>query len=216
MASTINASTTSTTGLVYTADGTGILQLQSDGTTGLTVGAGGNVTVNTNLFVSGSEVEPLVLGTAQATTSGTVINFTGIPSWVKRITVMFNGVSTNGTSQILVQVGANVSYTTSGYSSVGFGYASTPSFAGSNSTVGFIFQDGMAAFVVVSGAMSITHFGNNNWVYTATVSRGAGATNYAGIGSGTVILPGTLDRLRVTTVNGTDTFDAGSVNIMYE
>ena len=52
MASTINASTTSTTGLVYTADGTGILQLQSDGTTGLTVGAGGNVTVNTNLFVS--------------------------------------------------------------------------------------------------------------------------------------------------------------------
>ena len=87
MASTINASTTSTTGLVYTADGTGILQLQSDGTTGLTVGAGGNVTVNTNLFVSGSDVEPLVLGTAQATTSGTVINFTGIPtcsSWCKR------------------------------------------------------------------------------------------------------------------------------------
>jgi hypothetical protein len=31
-----------------------------------------------------------------------------------------------------------------------------------------------------------------------------------------VSLSGTLDRIRLTTVNGSDTFDAGSINIIYE
>ena len=34
--------------------------------------------------------------------------------------------------------------------------------------------------------------------------------------AGRVTLSGALDRVRVTTVNGTDTFDAGSINILYE
>jgi hypothetical protein len=34
--------------------------------------------------------------------------------------------------------------------------------------------------------------------------------------SGTKSLSATLDRIRITTVNGTDTFDAGSINILYE
>lgn len=58
--------------------------------------------------------QPLTQGTSQASTSGTAIDFTGIPSWVKRITVMFSGVSTNGTSVPQIQVGAG-SVTTSGY-----------------------------------------------------------------------------------------------------
>jgi hypothetical protein len=216
MASTINASTASTTGLVQTADASGILQLQSNGTTALTVNANANVTVNTNLFVSGSSVQPLVSGTAQNTTSGTNIDFTGIPSWVKRITVMFNGVSTNGSSQVLVQVGAG-SITTTGYSSIGFGVGSTPTYAAAGATNGFVFQDGMASFVVVSGSMVITSFGGNTWTYTATTNRGTNAgISYGGFGAGSVTLSGTLDRLRLTTANGTDAFDAGSINILYE
>jgi hypothetical protein len=35
-------------------------------------------------------------------------------------------------------------------------------------------------------------------------------------GAGSVTLSATLDRIRITTVNGTDTFDAGSINIAYE
>ena len=215
MASTINASTTSTTGLVYTADGTGILQLQSDGTTGLTVGASGNVTVNTNLFVSGSEVEPLVLGTAQATTSGTAIDFTGIPSWVKKITVMLNGVSTNGTSLGLVQLGTSSGVVTSGYLGAGGFYVNgSPSTSGvANGTTGVIFGLG-ESLRVIHGHIFITNAGSNIWV----ISGAFGYSNAAGAGScgGSVTLSGTLDRLRLTTVNGTDIFDAGSVNIMYE
>ena len=55
-------------------------------------------------------------GTSQASTSGTSIDFTSIPSWVKRITLMFNGVSTNGTSNYQIQIGSG-SVTTSGYTS---------------------------------------------------------------------------------------------------
>jgi Na+/citrate or Na+/malate symporter len=116
-----------------------------------------------------------------------------------------------------VQVGAG-STTTTGYTTVGVGFASTPTYSlAAATTTGFIFQDGMAAFVVVSGAMYISSFGSNLWVSNAVVNRGTnGATSYAGFGAGNVTLSGTLDRVRLTTVNGTDTFDAGSVNILYE
>jgi len=164
-----------------------------------------------------SSTQKIVQGTSQATTSGTSITFTGIPSWVKRITVMFSGVSTNGSSQLLVQVGAG-SVTTTGYTTVGVGFASTPTYSlSAATTTGFIFQDGMAAFVSVSGAMYISSFGSNLWVSNAVVNRGTnGGTSYAGFGAGNLTLGGTLDRVRLTTANGTDTFDAGSVNILYE
>ena len=215
MASTINASTTSTTGLVYTADGTGILQLQSDGTTGLTVGAGGNVTVNTNLFVSGAEVEPLVLGTAQATTSGTAIDFTGIPSWVKKITVVFNGVSISGTSHVLVQIGVSTTPTTTGYSSsTTYTLIASAGTGGITSTSGFPVYTASASYNIC-GHMVITNVSGNIWVSSGVISN-ITALAYIGQMAGQGSLSGTLGMIRVTTVNGTDTFDAGSVNIMYE
>jgi hypothetical protein len=181
-------------------------------------GGSGIIIVEENYAVNVSGAgSNITRGTAVATTSGTAIDFTNIPSWVKRITVMFSGVSTSGSSQILVQVGAG-STTTTGYTTVGVGFASTPTYSlAAATTTGFIFQDGMAAFVVVSGAMYISSFGSNLWVSNAVVNRGTnGATSYAGFGAGNVTLSGTLDRVRLTTVNGTDTFDAGSVNILYE
>jgi hypothetical protein len=164
-----------------------------------------------------SSTQKIVRGTSVATTSGTAIDFTSIPSWVKRITVMFSGVSTNGTSQVLVQIGAG-SVTTTGYTTVGAGSSSAPSIAMSAATTnGFVFQDGMAAIVVISGPMYISSFGSNTWVSSAVVNRGSsGGTSYMGWGAGNVTLSGTLDRIRLTTANGTDTFDAGSVNILYE
>ena len=68
----------------------------------------------TGAVVSAMGSSILTSGTAQASTSGTAIDFTGIPSWAKRITVMFNGVSTNGTSNPQIQLGSG-SPTTSGY-----------------------------------------------------------------------------------------------------
>lgn len=147
--------------------------------------------------------------TAVASTSGTSIDFTGLPSWVKRITVMFSGVSLSGTSDFLVQIGAG-SVTTSGYaSSAELGGVATAS------TAGFIARAGTAANTY-GGLITITTLGSNIWSSSAVIRQGNAAGGTGGAGAGYVTLSGTLDRVRITTSNGTDTFDAGTVNILYE
>ena len=151
----------------------------------------------------------MVQGTSQASTSGTAIDFTGIPSWVKRVTVMFQGVSTSGTSHVLVQIGAG-SVTTTGYlSTSAYTQATTGT---STSTAGFIVHSDNAAFVR-SGTVLLTQISGNAWVSSHTLKV---STSQLAHGGGDVTLSGTLDRVRITTVNGTDTFDAGSINILYE
>jgi hypothetical protein len=148
-------------------------------------------------------------GTSQASTSGTSIDFTGIPSWVKRITVMFNGVSANGTSNLLVQIGST-SFTTSGY----LGSSTDgPALTATLFTSGFGIRTGSAA-AVVHGTVVISIVTGNTWVAAGTLARSDGAAFIST--AGTITLSGTLDRLRITTVNGTDAFDAGSINILYE
>jgi hypothetical protein len=163
-------------------------------------------------ITSTSTTGVITSGTAVASTSGTNIDFTGIPSWVKRITVMFDSVSTSGSSVLLVQVGSG-SVTTSGYlGSSGVmngGNVSTVN----NNTAGFgVFNN--AAVSIVYGTVVLTLVGSNTWVASGT--QGYSANVYAGVTGGRVALSGTLDRVRITTVNGTDTFDAGSINILYE
>jgi len=157
--------------------------------------------------------QPLTLATAQNTTSGTSIDFTGIPSWVKRITVMLNGVSTNGTSHTQVQVGAG-SFTTSGYvGGAGFVVNATAAAVTTNSTG--LKTDGYgAALDTRYGTYFLTNFSGNTWMFVG--NGNTQGTNNVAFASGQIALSGTLDRIRLTTVNGTDTFDAGSVNIMYE
>jgi hypothetical protein len=145
--------------------------------------------------------------TAVASTSGTSIDFASLPSWIKRITVMFSGVSTNGSSFIQVQIGSG-SVSTSGYSSeTGFGTTF------SAATSGFAIQ-GMAAASTKFGHLTLTHMGSNLWASSHVVGDVGSAL--VSVGGGAITLGGTLDRVRITTVNGTDTFDAGSVNILYE
>jgi hypothetical protein len=145
------------------------------------------------------------LATAVASTSGTSIDFTSLPSWIKRITVMFYGVSTNGTSRTLVQLGTSGGVTTSGY-------------LGSNGTANFstgIFTDDATSATVVRYAqVVITNITGNTWVATSNMGRSDATTVFTS--GGGIALSGTLDRIRITTSNGTDTFDAGTVNIMYE
>lgn len=148
------------------------------------------------------------LGTAVATTSGTSIDFTGIPSWVKRVTVMFNGLSTSGTSNCIVQIGSG-SVQTSGY----VGSAATNTTYGAF-TSGFGLGASITSAAVLHGTLLLTSMGSNVWAasFNGTYSN-APATSQ---GTGSVTLSGALDRVRLTTVGGTDTFDAGSVNILYE
>jgi hypothetical protein len=150
-------------------------------------------------------------GTAQATTSGTIITFTGIPAGVKRITMMFNEVSTSGTSTPIVQIGSGSIQTTS-YVSTGGEFNGSNTTATASSTAGFIIRSAGAANAI-SGAMRLELVGSNLWVSSHSVKTTG--TSVA-TGGGAVSLSGTLDRIALTTVNGTDTFDAGSINILYE
>lgn len=151
-------------------------------------------------------------GTAQNSTSGTSIDFTGIPAGVKRITVMFNGVSTNGSSMIQIQLGAS-SFSTSGYASSSSTVGAGNITAATNSSTGILVAGG-AASIFIYGSITLKNFSGNIWVGDGVIGRGD--ASYSHQSGGAVGLSGTLDRVRITTVNGTDTFDAGSINILYE
>lgn len=192
----------------------------SSGGTGLTtVGTVGNVlTSNGSVWVSQApSARGITLASAVNTTSGTAIDFTGIPSWVKRITVMFNGVSTNGTSRAQVQLGAG-SIQTSGYLSIAGDIGVTVNTSGASAviTTGLVL-DGYVptATRLRAGCITLTAVYANTWVASTALGDLSGVFSSTS-GGGSVTLSGTLDRLRLTTVNGTDAFDAGSVNIMYE
>lgn len=153
-----------------------------------------------------------VQGTSVASTSGTSIDFTGIPSWVKRVTVMFNGVSTNGSSNYQIQIGSG-SVTTSGYNSAS-SYMPNGSTTTVSVTSGLLLVSTTAASVSVWGQATISLISGNTWTYSSALGRSDG-TSYVSSGA-SPNLSGALDRVRITTVNGTDTFDAGTINILYE
>jgi len=186
------------------------------GTTVLTLPAtSGNVVVDsatqtlTNKTIEGGTV---ISGTAVASTSGTSIDFTSIPSWVKRLTVMFNGVSLNGSANIFIQLGTSGGVVSTGYISTSNILNNSSGSSGSSSTSGFFVFDGDAAYVL-HGTCVITLVSSNSFVSTHSYRV---STTQIILGSGSISLGGTLDRVRITTSNGTDTFDAGTINILYE
>lgn len=155
----------------------------------------------------------LVLFTAQ-TASGTSVDFADIPSWAKRITVMFSGVSVSGASSWLVQIGDSGGIENTGYTSSAFIIATSGS-TGINSTAGYVIFSDTATYTF-SGKMVIDNITSNTWVSSHTIGSGITLTGLTGFGGGSKSLSATLDRVRITTVNGTDTFDAGTINIMVE
>ena len=173
-------------------------------------------TTQTLVNVTGT-LAPIVSGTAVASTSGTSIDFTSIPSWVKRITVMFQGVSASGTSGWLVQIGG-ASIETSGYvSSATFTGASS---GGTSSTAGFFALPTAAgtATNIYTGmvTLALLDSATNTWLHQTVAGLTQSGTVFSVQGGGSKAITGALARVRITTVNGTDTFDAGSINILYE
>ena len=155
----------------------------------------------------------LIAGTAQNSTSGTSSDFTGIPSWAKRITIMFDEVSTNGTSNLQIQIGTSGGVENTGYRSSSNIVSNTTTGVGGSATTGFYIA-GVAATATRSGIFTLANISGNKWVHGHQFA--STDVNYSGAGGGVKTLAGVLDRVRITTVNGTDTFDAGSINILYE
>ena len=149
----------------------------------------------------------LAQATSVASTSGTSIDFTGIPSWAKRITVMFNGVSLNGGASYLIQLGDSGGIETTGYLST-----STYSTNSASSTSGFAILSTLSTYVN-SGQLVITNVSGNVWVESHSMTLGSTVSAYGG---GNKTLSDVLTQVRITTTNGTDTFDAGSINVMWE
>lgn len=177
----------------------------------------GNVTLespNTNsdftvTVPSGTGALPLMKLETAKTATGTAVDFTGIPSWVKRITVMLSGVSTNGGSAFQIQIGAG-GFTTTGYLSTGSSGAVPNSI-----TTGFMLCSNLASSTAQSGISVLATLGGNVWVNSGSCGPNSGGSNQT-VSNGNITLGGTLDRIRITTFNGTDTFDAGTINILYE
>jgi hypothetical protein len=173
--------------------------------------ATGTASSSTFLRGDGAWATPntITSGTA-VSASGTSVDFTGIPATAKRITVMFSVVSTNGSSKYLIQLGDSGGVETTGYDSSGSYVSSGADTA--VSTAGFILnsQNSGQAY---SGTMTINSFVSNTWVSSHAMGFSGGASIFGG---GTKTLSATLDRVRITTVNGTDAFDAGTINILVE
>ena len=204
ISSTPTAITNGTSNVTVNSSG-GTITAATNGTTAITIDTSQKVT-----FANPIQGGSITSGTAVDSTSGTSIDFTSIPSWVKRITVMFNAVSTVTTSNYLVQLGDSGGIENTGYTSL---LAYTGAATGKvTSTSGFIFATAVGA-QSWSGQFIITLVSGNIYVQSSCVSDGS---DYTGISGGTKTLSGVLDRVRITTAGGTDTFDAGSINILYE
>jgi hypothetical protein len=170
----------------------------------------GSAGVTTN---SGAVYNSIQSDTAK-TASGTSVDFTGIPSWVKRITVMFQGVSTNGTSELRLQLGTSSGVTTSGYNGISKRFGSSGLTSSANITNGIGVQTAnVSASFIFQGVIKVYNLTGNTWV-AEVISQGSDDTTCIAVSN--VALGAVLDRVRFTTLNGTDTFDAGSINILYE
>jgi hypothetical protein len=205
---------TGLTGATGIRGATGIQGIQgltgSTGATGIGTTGGTGATGATGIQGPVGPAGQLTLATSR-TATGTLVDFTGIPSSAKQITVMFNKISTTGSSDIIIQIGSG-SFSTSGYSSFG-GFISSAGTNIATSAIGLLFNIAPTAPRICTGNVTIFNVNSNNWIYS---SLGSIETSHAMNCSGSApALSGALDRIRITTVNGTDTFDAGTINISY-
>jgi len=169
--------------------------LQGDGSGGLSWQS--ILTLGTATNVSGTETE---------------IDFTGIPSWVKRVTVMFSAINLSAATSIIIRLGDSGGIETANYDSSCSSLGSATS--SNTSVVGLLLASYGTAAATFSGSITISNLSGNQWVSSGVLGRDdAAATHTSG---GRKELSGTLDRIRITTINGTHTFDTGSINIMYE
>lgn len=159
--------------------------------------------------------QPLTFGAVQASTSLTARNFPDIPAWARRVTISLNGVSLSGTALIRFRLGTSGGLATSGYSSAGSVISSGS--ATVNQTAGFdIYTNVPNAGYLYSGALVLTLIDATNNIWAASGVFASHTVAWTHTVAGVIALSGALTQVSVVSSNGTDTFDAGSINILYE
>lgn len=158
--------------------------------------------------------QPFTLATVQATTSGTEKDF-AIPAWAKRIRVLLNGVSLN-TAQPRVRLGTSGGIVNTGYNGSGSVISSAVVTATLSAGFDVYLNAGAATADLYHGAfeISLVDAATNTWsVYGVFSTSNVARTHTT---AGTIALAGALTTVRLTSTNGTDAFDAGSVNVLYD
>ena len=222
--SDITSITGLTTALAVAQGGTGVAThtskgvLIGNGTSAVTTvspGTLGNVlTSDGTSWTSTAGAFALTSGTAVATTSGTTIDFTSLPSWVKRITVMLVGVSTSGTSDFWLRLGTSSGFATGGYVGYNLRDAGSGNSYNALSSAFILTAGGALDSELFSGNIVITNQTSNVWIATGQVTGSTTTGNFNNL-AGYVSLSGALTQIRLTSASS-DTFDAGTINILYE
>lgn len=176
-----------------------------------TLSVTGATSITGAITQGGIAVPRMVLSTAQ-TASGSSVDFTGIPSWVKRITVVCTDVSfaANGASRI--RLGTSGGLVSTGYVQTNTSVSTTPTISVTTNTDGIAVISAGTAATVATGQFIIVNVTGNTWQCSGFVARAA--DNTTAFSTGYIALSGTLDRLSI--VATTSTFDAGTINILYE
>lgn len=165
---------------------------------------GSNANTGGTLITSGTAV----------TASGTNVNFDNvIPSWAKRVTIMFSGVSLAGaTSGTYVQLGtgSTPTYVTTGYNAP-FLTTGATTMNTQLGIIGFLAINAGSAAITASGTMTLTNISGNTWTCHGSLGETSGTRMF--VTSGAIALGAALTSIRV---NCPDTFDAGTINIFWE
>jgi hypothetical protein len=162
---------------------------------------------------NGSHLGP-VLGTEQASTSGTSIDFS-IPSWAKKITIQFVGVSTSGTDSWLVQLADSGGVENTGYLGACSRLTDSAAVSVGAFTAGFGISSSSASNVIHGTVvLTLEDAANFTWVASGNLADSAAGLIFTTAGSKS--LSAALSSVRITTSSGTDTFDAGAINVIYE
>ena len=192
-----------------------ILVLTSDTLIG--TAATGNIEYNGQFFgtdsnASRAQLQRITSGTV-VTASGTSVDFTSLPAWIKRITIMIQGVTTNGSSPPTMRLGTSGGFVTSGYASGGI-YTGVTTGSGNRTDSLLISGNAFDSSATLHGHAVLTNISGNAWVQSFVLGQSNSA--YAVMGGGSISLAGALTQIRITTANGTDAFDAGTINILFE
>lgn len=184
----------------------------------LLVAADGKVDAPQGAKSAGSDVMRILHIPAKTAAGNNFVEFSpadgsGIPAWAKEITVTLQGVSTNGTSIVQLQLGTAVGIETTGYAGSVDSLTPTGNAAALHTGGVALSRTGTAAAVAVkNGDARLSLLGSNIWTASAVI--GQSDTAVVSLTGSAKALAGVLDRIRITTVNGTDTFDAGSIGII--
>ena len=222
----LNASNISTGELVVSRGGTGANSLTANsvllgnGTSSIlfvSPGTSGNVLTSNGTTWASASSSGITSGSLLLM-NGTEEDFTGIPSTVKRITIMIHNMSSNGSSPPIIRVGAG-GIITSGYLGAQNSQPTGADPGGLSNQTGFLINNSGAAANFYSGTGVLTKLGNYVYTYSSNWGIVGGSQQFIR----TMLCNGSIDTgaapidsIRITMVNGTDSFDSGAVNILYE